>query len=229
MTAIFSLALCVALLSPGECWSTPAIRSVCNYNLAHIREALQSYEASQKKLPPAYTTDSDGNRVHSWRTLLLPYMEQSTVYRRCQLKEPWNSPHNNFLADINLPFFHCPSDTGFKEGDTSYVAVVGRGTAWRPGRGISLRAIKDRAHTILLVELKNSGIKWAEPRDLDLKDLPPSMTTKSFAAYLSGHPGGFNALFADWSVRFVPDSVSWDDLQAMFTIAGGEVVDPSHL
>jgi len=157
-------------------------------------------------------------------------MEQSPVYNRCQLKEPWNSPHNNFLADINLEFFHCPSDTGFKGGDTSYVAVVGPGTAWRPGHGIQLSAIKDDpGYTILLVELKNSGIKWAEPRDLELKDLPPSITTKGFANYLSNHQGGFFALFADWSIRFVPASVSWDDLQAMFTIAGGEVVDPSHL
>jgi prepilin-type processing-associated H-X9-DG protein len=52
----------------------------------------------------------------------------------------------------------------------------------------------------------------------------PSTLNDRACAFGSGHPGGANFAFADGSVRFVSDSISWAMLQALSTRAGGEVV-----
>jgi hypothetical protein len=152
--------------------------------------------------------------------------EQTDVFSRVRLKEPWNSPHNRFLSQTDIELFHCPKDPGFKQGNTSYVAIVGPGTAWRVGQGVPLQAIKDGVHdTILLVEMKSSGIHWAEPKDLDLEHLPPGITTDNLVRSLSPHERGFFAVFADGHVEFIPNTITWDDFHAMLTIAGGEKVN----
>jgi prepilin-type processing-associated H-X9-DG protein len=108
------------------------------------------------------------------------------------------------------------------------VAVAGPGTAWHPSRGLAKAEIKDNPHdTILVVELKNSGIGWAEPRDFDLSNLPPGITKDNLLKSLSNHKGGFHALFADGHIEFIPDTIPWRDFEAMLTIAGGETVDRS--
>ena len=40
----------------------------------------------------------------------------------------------------------------------------------------------------------------------------------------SMHPGGFNAAFADGSIRFIKVSINQLTLRALITRAGGEVV-----
>ena len=47
-----------------------------------------------KALPPAYTVDADGRPLHSWRTLILPYLEQEPLYQTIDLSKPWNDPAN---------------------------------------------------------------------------------------------------------------------------------------
>lgn len=58
----------------------PARRVQCSNNLKIIALALQNYEATYKSLPPAYTVDATGKRLHSWRTLILPFLEQQALY-----------------------------------------------------------------------------------------------------------------------------------------------------
>jgi len=105
---------------------------------------------------------------------------------------------------------------------------VGPGTIWRADQGVKPSEIKDgMTDTILLVEMGNSGIKWAEPRDLDLNNLPAGITKQNLLHALSNHAGGFNAVFADGHLEFILETISWEDFMAMLTIAGGETVDRS--
>jgi prepilin-type processing-associated H-X9-DG protein len=98
--------------------------------------------------------------------------------------------------------------------------------AWSVPGGAKLSDITDRPeNTILLVEMKNSGIKWAEPRDLDLNNLPPGITKQNLLHSLSNHAGGFNAVFADTHVEFIPETIPWADFEALLTVAGGEKMD----
>ena len=71
-------------------------------------------------------------------------------------------------------------------------------------------------NTISVVEVKGSGISWAQPEDLDLslpQQLPPG-----------NHRGSNLVLFGDGSVR-VLGSVSPMQIRAMATIAGNEVIN----
>ena len=52
---------------------------------------------------------------------------------------------------------------------TNYFAVVGPNAAWTGDKPRKLADLgKDAVHTVLLAEMADSGIAWAEPKDLSL-------------------------------------------------------------
>src|SRR5258708_3361414 len=76
LLAVLSIiGLLIGLLLPAPRSARPAARRAqCNNNLKQIALALQNYEQAHKALPPAYTVDAEGRPLHSWRTLILPYL-----------------------------------------------------------------------------------------------------------------------------------------------------------
>jgi prepilin-type N-terminal cleavage/methylation domain-containing protein len=76
------IALLIALLLPATRSARGAAhRAQCVNNLRQIILALRNYELTHKAFPPAYTVDADGRPLHSWRTLILPYIEQEALYK----------------------------------------------------------------------------------------------------------------------------------------------------
>ena len=61
---------------------------------------------------------------------------------------------------------------------------------------------------------------WTKPEDWEFN------AAKPLAGLGSAHPGGFNALFADGSVRFLSKQIDPAIFKALLTIAGGETVNP---
>lgn len=53
-------------------------RMQCSSNVKQIALAVLNYESAYKQLPPAYTVDAEGKRLHSWRTLILPFMGRAS-------------------------------------------------------------------------------------------------------------------------------------------------------
>lgn len=205
----------------------PPPRNPCAMRAKQLGIAIKNYHDAYKTLPPIYLTDSQGKPLHSWRTLILPFIEEGNLYKQFRLDEPWNSPHNIEVSQKYLDMFHCPNDKGAGSFDTSYVAVVGSDTAWNTKR--RKLAFKDGgADTILLIEMKNTSIAWAEPRDLDLSNLPPGITKTNLLHSLSNHHiGGFHALFADGHVELIPSTIPWSQFEALLTKSGDETIDRS--
>lgn len=58
----------------------------------------------------------------------------------------------------------------------------------------------------------------------NIKTYAPSLQDGGFHGFRSDHPSGGNVLFCDGSVRFIRESISLADFQALATRAGGEVV-----
>ena len=46
----------------------------CASNLSRLRMAIENYIVVHGRYPPAYTMDEHGNRLLSWRVLILPYL-----------------------------------------------------------------------------------------------------------------------------------------------------------
>ena len=75
--------------------------------------------------------------MHSWRVLILPFLDQNELYGSYRFDEPWNGPNNSKLHDVIVDVFRCPEDHGrSKSNQTSYVAVVGPETIWPGDHGV---------------------------------------------------------------------------------------------
>jgi hypothetical protein len=204
---------------------TPARRTVCANHLRQLGLALAVYHEQYGSFPPAHTIDENGRPLHSWRTLILPYLEQGSLYAQLHLDEPWDSPHNVQFHHIVLPLFTCPSNYGEKGAgtNTNYVAVVGPLTMWPGSRSTSIADIKDgQGKTIMLVETADSGIHWMEPRDLHVVQMTGSINAAHGQGMSSYHPGGINVVHVDLATGFLSDDTDRNRIKAMLTIAGGE-------
>ena len=85
----------------------------------------------------------------------------------------------------------CPSDPSADcagTTQTSYVAVVGPNAAWAGEKSRKLADFgEEPSNTIMLVEVANSGIAWAEPRDLSLDALDAAGGKSPALAMSSNH------------------------------------------
>jgi len=204
----------------------PALRTTCSNNLKQIILALQNYHDVYKSFPPAYVADANGKPMHSWRVLILPFLEHQALYDQYHFDEPWDGPNNRQLASTTQKIFECPADGNHGKGQTSYVAIVGPGTAWPGTKWIDVADIKDGlSNTILVVEVHNSGIHWMEPRDLDVSQMAMTVNAKSGKGISSGHPRSTQAAWADGSVFALDEDTPAATVRAMLTIAGREKVE----
>jgi prepilin-type processing-associated H-X9-DG protein len=198
---------------------------VCVNNLKQIGLALRNYRDAYGCFPPAYVADENGRPMHSWRVLILPWLEQQEVYNQYRFDEPWDGPNNRKLHDLIVSAYSCPSHPG-PRCSTSYVAVVGPGTAWRGAASSRLEDVKDDPNrTILLVEVSGPSFHWMEPRDLEFDRMSLEINGSNNASGLSSaHPGGANVLLHDGAVRFLPGKTAPETLRALLTVAGGDEV-----
>ncbi len=161
--------LVTGLCAPSFQAAREAIRrSNCASNLQRITLAMLIYERQHGTLPPAYTVDADGNPLHSWRVLLLPYLGEKELCGKLRLDEPWDSQHNRQFHDAALAIYQCPS-AELKPGQTTYSVVVGEKTAFQAGKGKSLDDLG--MNLILVVEREQArgpdgqgqSVCWMDP------------------------------------------------------------------
>lgn len=101
-----------------------ARRTQCKGHLKQIALALHNYHDVYGSFPPAYTTNADGKRLHSWRTLVLPFLDGQDFYESIDLSKPWDHPDNVHAHNQTPPTYRCPS-TNLEPHETTYVGIVG--------------------------------------------------------------------------------------------------------
>ena len=165
--------------------------------------------------------------MHSWRVLILPFADETLLYKQYDFSEPWNGPHNARLANRIPHEYRCPAAREESlSSATNYLAVVGPATAWPGRKGVRFQDIKDGASdTVLLVEVADSTVNWMEPRDMTFERAVRGVNTDPRHGISSHHRGGANVSLADGSGRFLPDSVSPAALRTLLTLADGETID----
>ncbi len=211
------IGILIALLLPAvQAAREAARRAQCSNNLKQISLALLNYEAANGCFPPAYVADENGRPMHSWRVLILPYMEQQALYDLYRFDEPWDSPNNRMVTNTALSIYRCPSAGQADPMETNYVMIVGPETVAFENSAVSIADISDGAsNTILVIETADSGIRWAEPRDLNFGELNLQINDGTGEGIRSRHSGGVNAAFCDGSVHFLNDSLDREILRRL--------------
>ncbi|HEY2157354.1 MAG TPA: DUF1559 domain-containing protein [Isosphaeraceae bacterium] len=188
-------------------------------NLKQLALALHNYaSAHNNRFPAAVLYGPDGKTAYSWRVAILPYIEQEPRYRQYNFNEPWDGPNNRKLLD-KMPAILAHPDG--PRNSPAYYMPTGPHTISPDNQGSAFSQITDgTSNTIALVEARRD-IPWTKPEDipvstqLDGPGVPP----------LGGFSeGGFNAAFADGSVRFLSDKIDPTVLKVLFSRDGGEVI-----
>ncbi len=213
------IAVLIAFLLPATRSSRGAARrSRCADNLKQIALALRNYEKAHDALPPAYTVDAAGRPLHSWRTLILPYLEQGPLYRTIDLAKPWDDPANARALKTIVPVFHCPGAVG-PQDTTTYLAIVAPDGCLIPGKSRRLAEITDAPEsTLMVIEAgEENAIPWMAPVDAD----EPTVMGLGPTSGLH-HPGGMNACFVDGRVTFLMADTPATVRRALMTISGND-------
>ncbi len=226
VVAIPMLLVCVGILVGLLLPATQAAREAarrmqCSNNMKQIALAMFNYESTYKTFPPAYTTDANGKPLHSWRTLILPYMEQQALYSQIDLNKPWDDPVNLPFSQMAIPAYACPSGHTDSPEKTCYQVIVDPSGIFSGPTPCQIRQISDgTSNTLLVIETESeNAVPWMAPVDTDL---PTFLTLGQHV--VPNHVGGCNSSFADGSVKFLSTSLDSQTAQSLVTKAGGEVI-----
>lgn len=128
LVVISIIGVLVGLLLPGvQSAREAARRTQSQNNLKQMGLALLNYESALKTFPSGYVSSIGGPSMNAatldaapgwaWGTLLLPYMEQSTVYNQLDTSLPCWHPRNGAIVKSRVPGFLNPGAANF-DGDT---------------------------------------------------------------------------------------------------------------
>ncbi|MDR1382845.1 MAG: DUF1559 domain-containing protein [Planctomycetaceae bacterium] len=212
------LTLPLLLLPAVQAARESARRMHCNNQIKLLGLVMHDYADAQGRFPPAYTLDADGEPLHSWRVLLLPYLGEEKLYKKIRLDEPWDSEYNRQFHNQMPSVFRCPSCRhGNPNSDTTYVMIFGDNTIGQTdGIGVSWSDITDgSSNTIMFIE-QDTPVCWMSPDDEG-----SSVDWSS----IKSHGNGFNTAWCDGSARFISQPVDEEMIQAALTINGGEDVN----
>ena len=212
-------------------------------NLKQIGLALHNYVAVNDRLPPAVVRGPDGKAWHSWRVLILPYIEGGALYDEYDFSEPWDSPKNLKLLDKMPSVYRDPIYGDARSHFTNYAVLVGETTPFppdgmtildaktrelKPEGAITFAHVRDGlSNTIAAAGLSPARkIPWTKPEDIAFgDDLPPLGDPKGISAPwdVAGEKLA-PVLLLDGSVRVLSAKTQKPALDALITRAGGEIV-----
>ena len=155
LVVIAIIGILIALLLPAVQAAREAARRMqCQSNLKQIGVALHNYHSAYASFPPgnfaktvgvcagSSTKSEDGT---NWMILILPYLEQKSLYDSYDMTVSNESAENRQLRETPVNTYACPSDVGT---DELIVPTFGPAAPWNlnvaymPGsyRGVSGRS-----------------------------------------------------------------------------------------
>ena len=117
LVVIAIIGVLVALLLPAiQAAREAARRTQCQSNTKQLALAVHSYHDIRQHLPPLYTpaanapfTVAFGLETHSWRTLILKYIEENSLANEINLSASAVDPSNQAAVNRSVALFNCPS------------------------------------------------------------------------------------------------------------------------
>ena len=183
---------------------------------------MLNYHDTYGTLPPHAVYGKDGKPLLSWRVLILPFIEQDTLYKKFRLDEPWDSPHNLALLPEMPKMYGRYDGRSTREPYTTFYQVfVGEGAAFDGPRGMKLSEDfpDGTSNTILMVEA-GEAVPWTKPEDLPYaRDEPLPSLGGLFVNTI-------RTALADGSVHFFKRETSEETIRAAITRNGGDSLGP---
>jgi prepilin-type N-terminal cleavage/methylation domain-containing protein len=122
LVVIAVITVLIAVLLPAVQQAREAARYItCRNNLKQIGLALHNYEIVNRCLPPSSTSQIDLGvwspnpsqyHLHSWASLILPYLEQQTIQNQVNYGVSALDRLNQKAAAQVLAVYRCPSYSG---------------------------------------------------------------------------------------------------------------------
>ena len=236
-------------VDPAQAARAAARRKQSMDNLKHIAFAFHNYEQAMGRFPPPAVIGPDGRPWHSWRVLLLPYLERDDLYEKYDFSQPWDSPKNRPLADEVVKVYRDPARPG-DDAFADYAAIVGAHCMFPPGlvtmenaddfpaclgRGkkVSFPQVTDgTSNTIMFATLDPSRkIPWTKPEDIVVEGAFAGIGAADGigAIHSSGDVRLCLVAFGDGSVQSIADAVEAETMLPLLTRDGGELVDRTQL
>ena len=220
------------LLLPGVSAAREAARPLmCRGHLKQISLAMLNYYDTYGSFPPAYTSDKSGRPMHSWRILILPYLDEQKLYDAYDMDEPWNGPNNRKLANRMPAVYACPShDPGEGARElASYVVVVDDDTAWPHERTTRFQDFPDGMNNTILVLEGEHDVPWMKPGDIDLESALDSLAERHlfepgahrFENFFYVRYMGRNVAFIDGRVKFLYHPLDRTTASELFKVSDG--------
>jgi prepilin-type N-terminal cleavage/methylation domain-containing protein len=105
LVVIAIIAILIALIMPAvQSAREAAFRTACANNLKQISLAMHNFENAHKRLPPSRWP----NQGPTWAWLILPQIEQQTIYGRWQPDVPYPLAAAEAIA-TPIPIYFCPT------------------------------------------------------------------------------------------------------------------------
>lgn len=228
-----------------------ARRAASSNHLKQIALAFHIFHDAYGCFPPAAVIGPDGKPWHSWRVLLLPYLQEDELYKQYDFSQPWDSPKNLAVAAKMPKVFRDPARDGPADTFADYAAITGEDAIFQPGavtmksaddfpacltagKKVGFASVTDgTSNTIAFATIDPARkIPWTKPEDIILDDAFPGIGKPAGIGAIHPVEGGHHTAlvaFADGSVQTITDSVDTETLRKLLTRAGGELVDRSDL
>ncbi len=239
-----AVAVLVALLLPAVQQAREAARrSTSRNNLKQIGIALHNYHDTFQEFPPGTQPNEKlkPEKRLSWQAKILPFLDQQPLFQNIDFDDSWDAKDNAKFTSIKIPVYinpSVPSQPDKVNGPTNYVGIAGVGkdaptlpkTSKKAGvfgynRTTRIRDILDgTSNTVMVSEASKDLGRWAAGGESTIR----ALTKKPYINGPDGlggfHTGGCLMLMGDGSARFVSENIDPNTMEALSTIAGGEVI-----
>ncbi|MDR0610675.1 MAG: DUF1559 domain-containing protein [Planctomycetaceae bacterium] len=141
----------------------------CIDRMKQIGIALRQYHDVYKVFPPTSTFDAEGKPLHSWRTLILPYLpdpEDKSKFEGIHMDKSWDHELNETFHNSMPRCFQCPSHAPDNTPITIYKMINGDKTA----AGVSLSSMKRKPSEVVLLIEVGQPVAWMSPNDFSIED-----------------------------------------------------------
>lgn len=257
LVVVAVIGIITALLLPAvQVARESARRAQCTNNMKQIGIAVNHYEQQYGYYPPGCSecgTTPISQRFekrHAWSALLLPFLEQESLWRQLDINIRFNDEANKPAITTVVPVYLCPSTANRMEDRHDDFTSDGMactdyggnfGTKDRDPNGEPLGmlvynrsfrtadVLDGLSYTWIVGESTGRGTigdaGWANGRNIfDTTAHVNDKAVRSSDELFSDHPGGVNVVFCDGTVKFISEQIDLDVLFALCTRAGREAI-----